>query len=119
MTDGLRIIASPLATVPTHTLDGWLADFFSRENVNVIVVGRPTQMDGGPSETMKYIEPFVEKLRKTWPDKRVVWHDERFTSVMAHRAMIEGGMKKMARRDRAVVDRVSASIILQSYMMTL
>ena len=82
----------------------------------MIVVGKPTQMNGNPSQSWAAIEPFVERLRKQYPTKQVVLHDERFTSVIAHRAMIDGGMKKMARRDKAVVDKISATIILQSFM---
>ncbi len=118
VTDPLQIIASPLETVPTHTLFEWLTNYFGRENVSVVVVGRPTQMDGSPSSVTPHIDAFVRKFCTLFPDKRLVRHDERFTSVMAQRAMIDGGVKKMARRDKAMVDRVSAAIILQSYLAT-
>lgn len=116
VTDPLRIIANSLETVPTHTLWAWLAQYFAAESVDIVVVGRPSRMNGQPSETMAHIEPFFAKLRAAYPDKKVVWHDERFTSRLAQRAIIDGGVPLMARRDKALVDRVSAAIILQSYM---
>ena len=115
----LRIIAVALTTVETRQLEKFLADYFSKNDVDTIVLGKPVQMNGSPSETMRYIEPLAARLRRTYPDKDVVLYDERFTSVLAHRAMIESGMGRMARRDKAVVDRISAAIILQSYMESL
>lgn len=116
VTDTLRIIAGGLETVPTHTLDEWLKRYFATESVDVIVVGKPLRMDGTPSESMVHIEPFVKRLHAQFPDKEVVWFDERFTSRLAQRAIIEGGVPKMARRDKALVDKVSAAIILDGYM---
>ena len=116
VTDPLRIIASALTTVETKELEKYLADYFSKNEVDVIVLGKPSQMNGQPSETMRYIEPLAGRLRHAYPDKEVVLYDERFTSVMAHRTMLESGIGKMARRDKALVDRISATIILQSYM---
>lgn len=116
VTDPLRIIAGVLETVETKQLEKYLADYFSKNDVDIIVVGKPSQMNGQPSETMRYIEPLVGRLRHAYPDKEVVLYDERFTSVMAHRTMLESGIGKMARRDKALVDRISATIILQSYM---
>lgn len=116
VTDPLRIIANALATVETKQLEKWLADYFSKNDVDIIVLGKPSQMNGQPSETMRFIEPLATRLRRAYPDKEVVLYDERFTSVMAHRAMLESGIGKMARRDKALVDRISATIILQSYM---
>ena len=116
MTDPLRIIANVLATVETKELEKYLADYFSKNDVDIIVLGKPSQMNGEPSETMRYIEPLAWRLRHAYPDKKVVLYDERFTSVLAHRAMLESGIGKMARRDKALVDRISATIILQSYM---
>ena len=116
MTDPLRIIANVLATVETKELDKYLADYFATNDVDIIVLGKPSQMNGEPSETMRYIEPLAGRLRHAYPDKKVVLYDERFTSVLAHRAMLESGIGKMARRDKALVDRISATIILQSYM---
>ena len=116
VTDPLRIIASALTTVETKELEKYLADYFSKNDVDIIVLGKPSQMNGQPSETMRYIEPLAGRLRHAYPDKQVVLYDERFTSVLAHRTMLESGIGKMARRDKAVVDRISATIILQSYM---
>ena len=116
VTDPLRIIASALTTVETKQLERYLADYFSKNDVDIIVVGKPSQMNGAPSETMRYIEPLAGRLRHAYPDKRVVMYDERFTSVMAHRTILDSGIGKMARRDKALVDRISATIILQSYM---
>lgn len=119
VSDPLRIIANALETVPTATLMEYLRKYFAANDVDIVVVGKPTQMNGAPSESFAHIEPFVKRLRKEFSQKQIVYHDERFTSVLAHRAMIEGGVKKMQRRDKAMVDRVSATIILQSYMESL
>ena len=119
VSDPLRIIAGAMTTVETRQLEKFLADYFSKNDVDTIVLGKPVQMNGSPSETMRYIEPLAARLRRTYPDKDVVLYDERFTSVLAHRTMIESGMGRMARRDKAVVDRISAAIILQSYMESL
>lgn len=116
VTDPLRIIANALETVDTKQLEKYLADYFSKNDVDIIVLGKPSQMNGEPSETMRYIEPLAGRLRHAYPEKKVVLYDERFTSVMALRTMLESGIGKMARRDKALVDRISATIILQSYM---
>ncbi len=116
VSDPLRIIAGGLETVETRRLETWLADYFAREDVTTVVLGKPSRMDGSPSETWKYVEPLAARLRRAWPDKEVVFYDERFTSVLAHRAMLESGIGRMARRDKALVDRISATIILQGYM---
>ena len=114
VSDPLRIIAGALETVATKELERYIAQYCEQNAVSTIVVGKPSQMNGQPSETMKYIEPLVARLRRAYPDKEVVLYDERFTSVMAQRTILESG--KMARRDKAIVDRVAATIILQSYM---
>ena len=119
VTDPLRIIAGALETVETKQLEKYLADYFSKNDVDVIVLGKPSQMNGQPSETMRYIEPLAGRLRHAYPNKQVVLYDERFTSVLAHRTILESGIGKMARRDKALVDRISATIILQSYMDSL
>ena len=119
VTDPLRIIAGALATVETKQLEKYLADYFSKNDVDIIVLGKPSQMNGQPSETMRFIEPLAGRLRHAYPDKQVVLYDERFTSVMAHRTILDSGIGKMARRDKALVDRISATIILQSYMDSL
>ncbi len=116
VSDPLRIIAGGLETVPTRTLEKRLADYFAQEQVDVIVLGKPSRMDGTPSETWRYIEPLAARLRKAYPDKEVVFYDERLTSVIAHRAMLDSGIGRMARRDKALVDKISATIILQGYM---
>ena len=116
VTDPLRIIANALEPVETKQLEKYLADYFSKNDVDIIVIGKPSQMNGQPSETMRYIEPLAGRLRHAYPYKQVVLYDERFTSVMAHRTILESGIGKMARRDKALVDRISATIILQSYM---
>ena len=116
VSDPLRLIAGGLETVPTKDLERWLADYFAREEVSTIVLGKPSHMDGTPSDTWRFIEPLAGRLRRAWPDKEVVFYDERFTSVLAHRAMLDGGLGRMARRDRAWVDKISATIILQGYM---
>ena len=115
VSDPLRIIAGALATV-TKQLERYLADYFAENDVDIIVLGKPTQMNGAPSQTMRYIEPLAGRLRHAYPDKEVVLYDERFTSVLAHRTMLESGIGREARRDKALVDRISATIILQSYM---
>ena len=116
VSDPLQIIAGGLTTVETKQLERFLADYFLKEQVDIIVLGKPAQMDGTPSETWRFIEPLSRRLKAAYPDKEVVFYDERFTSVLAHRAMIEGGMKKMARRDKAVVDKIAATIILEDYL---
>ncbi|MBR3407569.1 MAG: Holliday junction resolvase RuvX [Paludibacteraceae bacterium] len=116
VTDPLRITASPLLTVETAQLVAWLRDYFAREQVDEVVIGHPTQMNGQESESMNYIRPFLGLFRKTFPDKPITMYDERFTSVLAHRAMIAGGMKKKDRQNKAVVDRIAACIILEDYL---
>ena len=116
VTDPLRIVPGGLTTVATHELMAFLAGYFAKEQVDLIVVGHPTNMNGEESASMQQIRPFVDKLRKQYPDKEVVMFDERFTSVLAQKAILEAGIKKMARRNKALVDEVSAMIILESYM---
>ena len=116
VTDMLRITANPLITIPTHTLETWLKDYFSKETVDEVVIGHPYQMNGEDSESMQYIQPFINRFRKVFPDMPLKEYDERFTSVIAHRAMISGGMKKSQRQDKAVVDKIAACIILEGYL---
>ena len=116
VTDALRITANPLLTIDTKSLLDWLKAYFAKEPVDEIVIGHPTQMNGQESEAMNYIRPFVGVLKKTFPDKPITMYDERFTSVLAHRAMIDGGMKKKDRQDKAVVDKIAACIILEGYL---
>ena len=116
VTDPLQIIAGGLATVSTFKLFEWLDAYLNIEQVERVVVGEPRQPNGQPSENMERVAAFVRKFRKTFPDIPVELVDERYTSVLAHRAMIDGGLKQKARRDKALVDEVSATIILQSYL---
>ena len=114
VTDPLQIIANALDTVPTHTLMDYVKSYAAANAVDAIVIGMPLQMDGLPSESYTYIRPFVEKLRKEMPAMRIELFDERFTSRLALRAMIDGGVpKKRRREDKGLVDRISATIILQ------
>lgn len=116
VTDILQIVPGGLTTVQTSQLETFLADYFRKETVDTIVVGLPRNMNGEDSESMKYIRPFVNRLESAYPDKEIVMYDERFTSVLAHQAILQSGIGKMARRNKALVDEISATIILQSYM---
>jgi putative Holliday junction resolvase len=116
VSDELQLIAGGLTTIATATLIEYILDYVKREPVERIVVGLPKQMNNTPSENMCRIEPFVNRLRKLLPDMPVEYHDERFTSVLAHQAILASGIGKMARRNKELVDEVSATIILQSYM---
>ena len=116
VTDPLQIIANGLVTVPTSGLFDFLRDYIASEPVERIVIGEPKQPDGSPSENMGRVEQFVNRWRKAFPGIPIEFYDERFTSVLAHRAMIDGGLRKKKRQDKALVDEVSATIILQSYL---
>lgn len=116
VTDELQLIANGLTTVDTATLVDFVLDYTKREPVERIIVGQPKQMNNEPSENMRRIVPFVNRLRKLLPEIPVVYHDERFTSVLAHQAILASGIGKMARRNKELVDEISATIILQSYM---
>ena len=116
VTDTLQLIANGLTTVPTHELLAFILDYVSKEPVERILVGLPKQMNNEASENMKRIEPFVRSLQKKLPDVPVEYAAERFTSVLAHRAMLDAGLKKKDRQNKALVDEISATIILQSYM---
>ncbi|MBR2230854.1 MAG: Holliday junction resolvase RuvX [Prevotella sp.] len=116
VTDPLQIIAGGLATVSTSTLYDYLVAYMAKESVERIVIGKPIQPNGQPSENLARVEQFVNRWRKAQPSVPIEYVDERFTSVLAHRAMLEGGLKKKARQDKALVDEISATIILQSYL---
>lgn len=116
VTDILRITANPLLTIDTSGLLAWLDDYIRREQVDTIVVGYPRQMNGQDSETVPAIRALENQLRTRWPHIPVVEYDERFTSVLAHQAMIAGGMKKKQRQDKSQVDRLAACIILEGYL---
>lgn len=116
VTDPLQIIAGGLVTVPTSQLFDWLKDYINREQVERIVIGEPRQPNGEPSENWQRVQQFVARWRKAGPAVPIELYDERFTSVLAHQAMIDGGLRKKARQDKALVDEISATIILQDYM---
>ncbi len=116
VTDPLQMIANGLTTVPTHQLLSFILDYVAKEQVERILVGLPKQMNNEMSENMQRIEPFVRSLKKRLPDIPVEYVDERFTSVLAHRTMLEAGLKKKDRQNKALVDEVSATIILQTYL---
>jgi putative Holliday junction resolvase len=116
VTDTMQLIASGLTTVSSGEAMDYIETYTAREKVDLFVIGEPKQMNNKPSENMHYVEAFVNRLRKVIPDIPVAYFDERFTSVMAHKAMIEGGLKKKKRQDRALVDEISATLILQGYM---
>ena len=119
VTDPLQIVAGNLATVPSHTLTQFIKDYIAHDPLDRIVVGKPTQLNGEPSESMKYIIPFVNRLKKELPEIPIVMYDERFTSTIAHQAMIDGGMKKSDRRDKNRVDAIAATIILNDYLQSI
>lgn len=116
VTDPCGIIATGLQTVPAHELLAFLQQYMTKEKVDLFVVGHPKQMDNTDSESMQYIKPFLKALKRKFPDIPVEMYDERFTSVMAHKALLEGGAKKKTRQDKALIDTMSATIILTSYM---
>ena len=117
VTDPLRIIANGLATVSTSELFEFLSQYITKESVGQIVIGKPIQPNGQPSENLARVEQFVNRWRKIHPELPIDYYDERFTSVIAHQAMITGGGKKKTRReDKGLVDEISATIILQDYM---
>ena len=118
VTDTLQIVANGLTTVATHTLVDLIKQYVANEQVDKIIVGKPTTMQGEESESMRYITPGINRLKKELPGMPIEFWDERFTSVLAHRSMIDSGMKKMARRDKAVVDEISATIILNDYLQS-
>ncbi len=119
VTDELRIIATGLQTVETKNIWEFLKNYLNTENVDIIVIGEPKDMNNKPSDATKYIQPFVNRLRKVYPDLRIERFDERFTSKMAHQTMIDSGLKKKQRQNKALVDTISATIILQSFMQTI
>lgn len=116
MTDPLKIIPGGLATVDTSALMAFLDDYLRRETVERIVVGEPRQNNGEPSENYARVKSWAGQFRKLHPDIPLEFYDERFTSVLAHRAMLDGGLKKKARQNKSLVDEISATIILQDYM---
>lgn len=116
VSDPLQLIAGGLATVATHELFDFLTRYVTREPVERIVIGEPRQPNGQPSENMERVRQFVNRWRKQRPDIPIEYYDERFTSVLAHQAILAGGLHKKARQDKALVDEISATIILEDYM---
>ncbi len=116
VTDPLKIFASPLTTIKTAEFDTFISEYLKTESVEEFVIGYPVKMNNTPSESVKYIDPFIKKLEKKFPGIPVRKADERFTSTLAMRTMIEGGVKKKDRQDKSMVDKISAAIILQSYL---
>jgi putative Holliday junction resolvase len=115
-TDILQISANGLETVSVNQIMDFIDQYIQKEPVEEIVIGYPVKLNNKPSEAIRYINPFIKNLTNKYPEKKVVTFDERFTSKMALQAMIDGGMKKNQRRDKSVVDKISATIMLQSYM---
>ena len=118
VTDTIQMIANGLTTVETKDLEKFVIDYMAKEDVSTIVIGKPTQMNGENSENMKRIEPFFNHLKKLFPNKEITYYDERFTSVLAHQAMLQSGISKKARQNKALVDKISATIILEDYIQS-
>lgn len=116
VSDLLHISANGLTTLSVNEVFPFLEKYLVQENVETIVVGFPRQMNGKESDSMKFIRPFVAKLVQKFPQIELIYEDERFTSVLAHKTMLEGGLKKKDRQNKALVDKISATIILQSYL---
>ncbi len=116
VTDPLNIFASPLATVRNHEFEEFLSGYLKEQTIDALVVGYPVKMNNQPGNTVKYVDPFIRRLEKLFPEIPVYRVDERFTSRMAFRAMIDGGLKKKDRMDKGRIDRMSAAIILQSFL---
>ena len=116
VTDPEQLIANRLTTVMSQTVWDYLEDYFQKENVEVVVVGYPKQMNNQPSESVRFINPFLKKFQMKYPAIKLELFDERFTSKIAFQTMIDGGLKKQKRRDKAMVDAISATIILQDYL---
>ena len=116
VTDPLQLIAGGLATVSTSELFDWLKGYIAREEVERIVIGEPRQPNGQPSENLARVRQFVSRWQKAVPQVPIEYFDERFTSVLAHRAMLDGGLKKKDRQNKELVDEISATIILEDYM---
>lgn len=116
VTDPMQIFAAPLITVSPGEFYKFIEGYLKTDAVDAFVIGYPVQMNNKPSESVIYINPFIKKLKKTYPEKQIYLEDERFTSQMAFRIVVDGGVKKKDRRDKSIVDKISASIILQSFL---
>ena len=116
VTDPLQLISNGLDTVNSYDIINYLKNYFGKEQVELVVIGYPKQMNNSPSEAVRYVNQFIKNFEKNFPEKKYFLMDERFTSKMAFQTMIEGGVKKQQRRNKALIDKISATIILQSYM---
>jgi putative Holliday junction resolvase len=116
VTDPLRLIASPLKTIKTGEFDAFVSEYLKTESIDAFIIGYPVQMNNKQSESVKYIKPFIRRLEKQFPSIPVHLVDERFTSKMALRSMIDGGVKKNDRKDKGLIDKTSAAIILRSFL---
>jgi putative Holliday junction resolvase len=116
VTDEMQIIASGLTTIPTETALAFLKEYFGKEKVEKVLIGEPKQMNNEPSQSAPLIDAFVEKFKLDFPDMPVQRVDERFTSKMAFQAMIDSGLKKKQRQNKALIDEISATIMLQDYL---
>jgi putative holliday junction resolvase len=116
VTDELQIIASGLTTIPSETIIPFLKEYFEKENVNLVLIGEPKQMNGQPSESTTIIEKFVTTFSQTFPEMKVIRMDERFTSKMAFQTMIDSGLSKKKRQNKALIDEIAATILLQDYL---
>ncbi|WP_353083347.1 Holliday junction resolvase RuvX [Flavobacterium sp.] len=117
VTDEMQIIASGLTTIPSETAIAFLKDYFAKEKVAKVLIGEPKQMNGLPSESTEIIEKFVSKFKSEFPDMPLERSDERFTSKMAFQTMIDSGLKKKQRQNKALVDEIAATIMLQDYLL--
>ncbi len=116
VTDDFQLIASGLTTVETPTLLAFLSTYFSEEEVEKVLIGEPKQMSGAPSQSAEMIDAFVLKFTKAFPEMKMERADERFTSKMAFQTMIDSGLKKKQRQNKALIDEISATIMLQNYL---
>jgi putative Holliday junction resolvase len=116
VTDPLQIFASPLKSVKNHEFESFIQDYVKTEPIDEFVIGYPVTLNNQPSKSVEYIDPFIKKLKRLFPEIPVNKVDERFTSGMALKTMIDGGVKKKNRRDKSMVDKISAAIILQSFL---
>jgi putative Holliday junction resolvase len=116
VTDPLKIIATGLTTIPSNTLITFLKDYFSKEDVELVIIGEPKNLDDSDTHATSLVKSMIKKLMKEFPEKRIKTVDERYTSKMASQAMIDMGMKKMQRRNKALIDEIAATIMLQEYL---
>lgn len=119
ITDALRLTANPLFTIETPLLMAWITTELQKGEIDLVVIGHPTQMSGDESESMLYIRPFMNWFRNHFPQIPLVPYDERFTSVLAHQAIVASGIPKHRRQDKKLVDKLAACIILEDYLSTL